>query len=371
MDVGYLIQMLNNKLSVLITAKDQAFMAGDFDRITAIDAESLSVQNTLAQLNLVQQITNAAAAANTTPADVIANGLNTIQNTPVIPDSPTAVLAMYDLSTYASDPLYLQKITDILNLMPIMDSTSAVDTYISNEAIGSPLSGQVILSAAQQYNIDARLLMAILELESNFGTAGVAVSTMNPGNVGNTGSGTRTYTSWQDGVAAVAQWLSYHPSTTTVPVTPDTTTTTTISSIPTITPPVVVPTVPMDPTNYTQATITTTSSGANSTTTPTSTDPSLINTQNSTSTPTSTPIAIPSDQTATPTSTPPSTDPSLIPDVNSTSTPTSTPFTLMPDPTSTSTPTSTPPDINSGATSTPATNASSTVSMRKRKSNYV
>jgi len=40
---------------------------------------------------------------------------------------------------------------------------------------------------------------------------GVAIRTLNPGNVGNDDSGqTHTYSSWNDGVDAVASWLNNH-----------------------------------------------------------------------------------------------------------------------------------------------------------------
>lgn len=70
----------------------------------------------------------------------------------------------------------------------------------------------MIFNAAQQYSVSTRLLVAMLELESRFGTAGVGANTFNPGNVGNTGSETRTYNSWQEGVDVVAAWLNRHRS---------------------------------------------------------------------------------------------------------------------------------------------------------------
>jgi len=215
MNIDYLIQLLNNKLVALNNAKTQAVLIGDIDTVTSIDNDILGVQTTLSQLNVAQQIANAAAAANTTTDVVVANAVASTQQSSsslTVPTNPTSVLSLYDLSTYAADPLYLQKITDILQVMPSLDTSQEIDAYINSEAIGSPLSGQMILAAAQQYSVDTRLLCSILELESNFGTAGLAVSTINPGNVGNTGTSTRTYNSWQDGVAAVAKWLSVHPA---------------------------------------------------------------------------------------------------------------------------------------------------------------
>ena len=172
---------------------------------------------------------------------------------PLIISDGSACLATYDISSYATDPLHEQKIASILNAMPSIGSANDVDIYIKNKAITSPLTGDMFVSAAQGYSIDCRLLMAIIELESQFGTAGVAVSTLNPGNVGNTGTATRTYSSWSAGVAAVADWLNKHrvsvvtpvetpttppvdnPNIDTTPPTPPT------DNIPTTTPPIIPP----------------------------------------------------------------------------------------------------------------------------------
>lgn len=210
MDIAYLIQVLQNKIAILSNAKGQAYTNGDLDRINSVDQELLSTQNTLAQLQLLLSATKAASENNSDLATVVAAGVTSAQSSVNIPDDPTAVLSYYDISTYAADPLYEQKISDILTSMPTMDSAEAIDAYISEEVIGSPLTGAMILSATTAYAVDVRLTMAIMQLDSQFGTAGVGAQTLNPGNVGNTGTSTRTYSSWPDGVAAVAEWLSRH-----------------------------------------------------------------------------------------------------------------------------------------------------------------
>jgi len=200
MNIEYLAQLLENRLSALASAKGQAFLAGDLERINAIDNEMFGVQDTLDKLRLLLGMT----VTNSTLVEAIKARANVITN------GSTECLNNYDISSYAADPLYEQKIVDILSSMGSMTSPEVIDTYIDNEAIGSPITGQMILDIAQQYSVDIRLMMSIIELESNFGTAGVAVNTLNPGNVGNTGDKTKTYASWDNGVLAVAEWLSLH-----------------------------------------------------------------------------------------------------------------------------------------------------------------
>ena|SRR3989339_35155 len=204
MNINYLIELLTNRLTSLRLAKDQAFSAGDLERINTLETEIFGVEDTLAKLNLLQSVSQDVALTNTTLVEAMKMQTNTISN------GSTACMSEYDISSYATDPLHEQKIADILSFMGAMISPEVIDVYIDSEAIVSPLTGQMILTAAQQYNVDVRLLMALMELDSRFGTAGVAVDTMNPGNVGNTGTAIRYYASWQEGVTAVAEWLSRH-----------------------------------------------------------------------------------------------------------------------------------------------------------------
>ncbi len=210
MNVEYLIQLLENKLIILNNAKIQHFNSGDLDAINKLDTEVLGVQETLSKLRILLQAMSSASEINSSLNDVVKNGIENTKIAQTIPLDPTRCMSEYDITPYATDPLHEQKIADILMVMGGMDTAADIDAYIDSEAIGSPLTGAMILSAAVQYSVDCRLLIALMELDSRFGTAGVAVSTYNPGNVGNTGSATRTYSSWTEGVLAVADWLNRH-----------------------------------------------------------------------------------------------------------------------------------------------------------------
>jgi hypothetical protein len=204
MNINYLIELLNNRLTSLNLAKDQAFSAGDLEKINTIENEVLGVEDTLAKLNLLQNVSKEVALNNSNIAEAMKMQSNVITN------GSTACMSEYDISTYATDPLHEQKIADILSYMGLMMSPEMIDAYIDNEAIASPINGQMVIDAAQTYSVDVRLMMALMELDSRFGTAGVAVDTLNPGNVGNNGTDIKIYASWKEGVEAVALWLSEH-----------------------------------------------------------------------------------------------------------------------------------------------------------------
>lgn len=214
MNVEYLIQLLENRLKSLDMAKEQAFLTGDLETINSLDAERNGVTDTLSKLKLLQGISETAASTPFTEAEVVKNGIeasmgSVVYNT-VSGSGSIDCLKAYDITSYATDPLHEQKIQDILSNMGEMSSAEVIDAYISGKATASPVTGAMIVAAAEENSIDIRLAMALMELDSRFGTAGVAVDTLNPGNVGNTGTATRTYDSWQDGVNAVASWLNRH-----------------------------------------------------------------------------------------------------------------------------------------------------------------
>lgn len=211
MNIDYLVQLLSNRLNALALSKDQAFLAGDLERINSIDAEINGVNDTLYKLRLINGVSAAATAAGTTATEVIANGISSVTDNGADIATATASLQRYDISSYATDPLHEQKITAILMAMPLdMSSPVTVDSYIQQAAPGSLVTGAMVVGSAQVYATDVRLAMALMENDSRYGTVGIAVSTMNPGNIGNTGSATRSYSSWAEGVSAVAEWLSRH-----------------------------------------------------------------------------------------------------------------------------------------------------------------
>lgn len=212
MNITYLIQVLQNKMTVLNNAKIQAFSMGDIDQITAIEKELFDTQDTFAQLNLLLKVTQDAASANTTPAEVIATALGSIQSpTPTVQGpSAGAIVGGYDISAYATDPAHEQKIQSLVNAIPALTTATDIDTYIHNLFPDSPVTGDMVMNSSVEYNVDIPLLLAIMQNDSAFGTAGIGARTNNPGNVGNNGIEERTYDSWELGVSAVAEWLSKH-----------------------------------------------------------------------------------------------------------------------------------------------------------------
>lgn len=117
---------------------------------------------------------------------------------------------VYDIGSYATDPTHEIKVQSILKNMGQMKSIEEMDAYIKSRYPNSPVTGQMIANAAGKYGVSWEMMMAIMEQDSSFGTAGKAVRTFNPGNVGNTDSGaTANYGNWQAGVDAVAKNLAW------------------------------------------------------------------------------------------------------------------------------------------------------------------
>lgn len=163
--------------------------------------------------------------------------LNTQSGTTLPSDNTGTDVGGYDLGAtttlgaYATDPNQPQQVREINDQLAstygtISDPQTA-QSAISSIAPNSPVTGEMVMAAAQQYGVDPGVLISVMANDSQLGTQGVGASTFNPGNVGNTGTATNPYNTWQDGVNAVAQNLSERNTQTaqpSVPTPPDTST---------------------------------------------------------------------------------------------------------------------------------------------------
>ncbi|MFA4871632.1 MAG: hypothetical protein WC610_01025 [Patescibacteria group bacterium] len=332
MTINDLIQLLNNRLREFQLSRDYARMSGDLERMNVADKEILSLEDTLYKLNLLVDTSKSAAIREVILAEVITDG-------------SVAVLGEYDITLYATDPLHEKKIMNILSKMGVMETVEKIDAYIKGKYLSSPVTGEMVMSAASAYSVDARLMMAIMEQDSSFATAGKAVRTLNPGNVGNDDSGNlRTYDSWQEGVTAVAAWLSRHRGLTTISEIPEENVLEpTATSQPEAGPPLA------------ETTLTTTTTTATATTTPAA----------ATSTPETIPVITSTTTTATTTPAVATSTPETIPVITSTTTTaTTTPFTTTSTPETTpvitSQPEAGPPLAETTSTTTTTTTATTT-----------
>lgn len=121
----------------------------------------------------------------------------------------------YDISTYdpsnANYPTTVQQIASGIQNSGIDTSTTAgIDSYIQEQAPGSPITGDMVTQAAEQYGVDPTAMMALMQEENNFNT-GAGTTDIANNNPFSIGPG-YNYPTLQDGVNAGAQWLSNHPA---------------------------------------------------------------------------------------------------------------------------------------------------------------
>lgn len=115
------------------------------------------------------------------------------------------IVAGYDITSYATNPKHGANVQSIYSSIP-----SVSDAYIAKKAPNSPIKASDVIASANKYGVDPKLVLAIMVEDSSLGTAGKAVRTKNPGNVGNDDTGAlRTYSSWQEGIDAVAKNLAW------------------------------------------------------------------------------------------------------------------------------------------------------------------
>jgi len=121
------------------------------------------------------------------------------------------VVRGYDISRYATDPRHEQSVARYANELSSLSSIEAIDTHIQSVAPGSPVTGSMVASSASRYNVDPFVVLALMRQDSSYGTRGKGARTFNPGNVGNDDAGNmKNFGDWQQGVDAVAGWLSRH-----------------------------------------------------------------------------------------------------------------------------------------------------------------
>lgn len=120
--------------------------------------------------------------------------------------------ASVGMQPWASDPNYATEVntlyTQAQNAAPIPTPTS-LDAFIKSMSKSSPITGQMIMSAAATYKIDPNLLAAVIGHESDFGTTGTTTLAINnpAGITGSDGKYT-PFNSWTQGVNATAADLA-------------------------------------------------------------------------------------------------------------------------------------------------------------------
>lgn len=123
----------------------------------------------------------------------------------------------YDFANYATSPDHIPAVKKIYSETPLMLSASDVQMEINRAMkvvdqtgrIKSPITGQMVWKAAEKYKVNPAIMIAEMRKDSTLGTQGIAVETKNPGNVGNNDLGNKVYyKTWDEGVDALAQFLS-------------------------------------------------------------------------------------------------------------------------------------------------------------------
>jgi hypothetical protein len=201
---------------------------GDFSDVQKLSApvnpaNMQAVQFTDAEGNVVKGFINLATGQFIDP-EALANATGNGDATSTGGSSAGVVSTAngsYDLSTYdPSNPNYASTISGIASTINSSSSTGSIETaadaqnYIDSVAPNSPVTGDMVIQAAEQTNTDPATIMAIMQEESNFNTNPNAVTdTANndPGSIMGGPNGTQTaFSTTQDGVTGIGTWLANH-----------------------------------------------------------------------------------------------------------------------------------------------------------------
>lgn len=150
-------------------------------------------------------------------APLIAKAINKIPGEAVsytAPELPIqkeqkGIIDGFDISKWATDPNHEIKVKNIYKNIPDTRDSQSLDMYIKSKFPKSPITGDMVYSASEKYNVPVKLIVAIMQQDSGLGTTGLGSRTFNPGNVANNDSkNIQKYKTWNEGVNAVAKWLS-------------------------------------------------------------------------------------------------------------------------------------------------------------------
>ena len=133
-------------------------------------------------------------------------------------DLSAGIVDGYNISTYATDPNHEKAVASILDSIGKLETPEQIDSYIKSVAPNSKITSQMIQNTSQKYGVSWEMLIAMMQQDSNLGTAGLGAKNNNPGNIGQFDSlGTNAvkgYKTLQEGVDAVGNWLAKHKVTT-------------------------------------------------------------------------------------------------------------------------------------------------------------
>ena len=118
-------------------------------------------------------------------------------------------IAGFNIGSYATGAGHEKIVQSIYQAL----QNKEIGKHIQTVAPKAAVTEEMIQRSAGKHGVDARLMTALMQADSHFGTKGKGRRTLNPGNVGNTDSGaTKKFSSWDEGVDAVAQWLANNRS---------------------------------------------------------------------------------------------------------------------------------------------------------------
>lgn len=123
------------------------------------------------------------------------------------------IVGGYNISSYATDPNHEKNVAAIYSKLQTIDFSNpdSITNAIKTASSTSPITGSMILNAARKSGVDPKMVFAIMQQDSSLGTAGTGARNNNPGNIAqfdNLKGAVKGYPTLQEGVNAVADWLS-------------------------------------------------------------------------------------------------------------------------------------------------------------------
>lgn len=108
-------------------------------------------------------------------------GFNSVGNTSA--STTKSVVGGVDFKGYAVDPKQSASVATIYNKIPEINNEVVADKVIKQLNPNSSITGSQIVTVASKFNLDPRIMLALMKHESNLGTSSVAMKNNNYGGI--------------------------------------------------------------------------------------------------------------------------------------------------------------------------------------------
>lgn len=150
------------------------------------------------------------------PSSLVRGKIKKAKNGATMKAATGKIVGGVDITKWATAPHHEEAIDSVYNKISEevdLSDIDAINDYIQSTAKGdTKVTAEMVQQSADKHGIDPALIMAIMEVDSHYGTTGKGARTNNPGNWNTTDSGNvHAFDTIEEGVDKIAWQLNRYP----------------------------------------------------------------------------------------------------------------------------------------------------------------